>query len=151
MRKILTVLLMLACVFGAASALAHSYKQGDIEIGHIWARATAPGMTTAAIYVPLLNIGKETDVLLGASSDLAEKIEIHQEIDDNGIKKMRKLDSITLEPNAPVSFRPGRIHFMVFGLKHQLKEGDMFPVTLQFKNAGSAKVDVMVQAIGAMS
>ena len=151
MRKTLTVLLLLACVFVASNALAHSYKQGDIEIGHIWTHATAPGMTTAAIYVPLLNIGKQSDILLGASSDLAEKIEIYQSTNDNGIMKNAEADSITLEPNKPVSFRPGGLHFMVFGLKRQLKEGEMFPITIQFKNAGTAKVDVMVQAINAMS
>ena len=144
-------LCVLMILFAANSAHAHSYKQGDIEIGHIWARATAAGMTTAAVYVPLLNTGKEPDKLIGASSDLADKIEIHQDSNENDIAKMQKLNEITLEPGKPVSLRPGGMHFMVIGLKKQLKEGEMFPMTLQFEKAGTAKVDAMIEAAGAMS
>lgn len=151
MKKIPAVLLLLACLCTASIGSAHSYKQGDIEIGHIWTRATAPGTTTAAIYVPLLNEGKETDRLIAVSSDEAKKIEIHEDSNENGIMKMQKLDALTLEPGKPVSLRPGGIHFMVIGLKHQLKEGEMFPLTLQFEKAGSIKVEAMIEAIGAMS
>jgi len=147
-RQFLCVLMLL---FASNSAHAHSYKQGDISIGHIWARATPTGATTAAIYVPLLNNGKETDSLIGASSELASKIEIHQDTNDNGIMKMQKLDAVTLEPNKPVSLRPNGTHLMVFGLKQQLKEGGMFPLTLQFEKAGSIKVEAMIEGVGAMS
>jgi copper(I)-binding protein len=151
MRKFSAVLCLIIALGVTCVAFAHSYKQGDIQIGHIWARATAPGMTTAAIYVPLLNTGKEQDKLTGASSDIAENVMIHENINDNGIKKMRMLDSVVLEPNKPVSLRPGGIHLMVTGLKRQLKESETFPLTLQFEKAGAAKVDVMVENVGAMS
>jgi len=149
--KLLTLLIYIASILLSGSALAHSYQQGDIRIGHIWARATPPGATAAAIYVPLLNNGKETDSLIGALSELASKIEIHQDTNDNGIMKMQKLDSVVLEPNKPVSLRPNGIHLMVFGLKQQLKEGGMFPLTLQFEKAGSIKVEAMIEGVGAMS
>jgi periplasmic copper chaperone A len=151
MKKILFFFYTLMLVVLWHGAMAHSYKQGNISIGHIWARATAPGMTTAAVYVPLLNTGKEPDQLIGASSDLADKIEIHQDSNENDIAKMQKLNEITLEPGKPVSLRPGGMHFMVIGLKKQLKEGEMFPMTLQFEKAGTAKVDAMIEAAGAMS
>ena len=145
---IFTILMFLTM---SSIAFAHSYKQGDIEIGHIWTRATAPGMTTAAVYMPLLNTGTKTDELVGASSDWADKIEIHESTNENNIARMKMLDSLALEPNKPVAMRPGGIHLMVIGLKHQLKKGDMFPLTLQFKNAGSIKVEAMIEAMGATS
>jgi len=151
MRKIAIFLILVTLASAWHEAIAHSYKQGDISIGHIWAHATPTGATTAAIYVPLLNNGKEPDSLIGASSDLASKIEIHQDTNDNSIMKMQKLNSVILEPNKPVSLRPNGIHLMVFGLKQQLKEGGRFPLTLQFEKAGSIKVEAMIEAISAMS
>ena len=151
MKKIAVLLILISFSSVWHQAIAHSYQQGDIRIGHIWARATPAGTTTAAIYVPLLNAGKEPDSLIGASSDLASKIEIHQDSNENGIMRMQKLDVVTLEPNKPVSLRPSGIHLMVFGLKQQLKEGGMFPLTLQFEKAGSITVEAMIEAAGAMS
>ena len=82
---------------------------------------------------------------------LAEKVEIHEIVKDNNIARMQKLDALTLEPNEPVSLRPNGIHLMVFGLKQPLKEGDMMPLTLQFEKAGVANIEVMIEAVGAMS
>ncbi|MGB9153466.1 MAG: copper chaperone PCu(A)C [Alphaproteobacteria bacterium] len=151
MKKLLALVMCAAVMLIGGSAWAHSYQQGDIRIGHIWTRATPLGATTAAIYVPFLNTGKERDRLISASTSLADKVEIHEEVKDGGMMKMQKLDAITLEPNVPVSLRPGGIHLMVFGLKQPLKEGEMLPLTLQFEKAGIAKVDVMIESVGAMS
>ncbi|MGE3623781.1 MAG: copper chaperone PCu(A)C [Bdellovibrionales bacterium] len=132
-------------------ARAHSYQQGDIRIGHVWTRATAGSSTTAAIYMPLLNAGKDADRLIGASSDDAEKIEIHESRSEGGIMKMEMQKAIDLEPNKPVALKPRGLHLMVFGLKQPIKEGEKFPVTLQFEKAGSVKVEAMVEAAGAQS
>lgn len=118
-------------------ALAHSYKQGDIRIGHIWAYATPPNVTETEIYAPLLNTGKEQDRLIGASSPLAAKIEIRE-----GAKKP---GAIILESNKPVSLRPNGIYLAVSGLKQPLKEGDMMPLTLRFEKAGAAQIEAMIE------
>jgi len=149
MRKIAIFLILVTLASAWHEAIAHSYKQGDISIGHIWARATPAGATTAAIYVPLLNTGMEEDKLVGATTDLADKIEIHGETKENGITKMTMLAAIDLEPNQPVTLEPGGMHLMVVGLKQPLKEGDMFPLTLKFEKAGEIKVEAKIAAIGA--
>lgn len=145
--KFVVLLLFMSC----GLALAHSYKQGDIRIGHIWARATPSGATTAAIYLPLLNTGTVPDKLIGVSSPDASAIQIHDETKENGISKMITLDSVDLEPNKPVTFQPSGKHLMVIGLKHALKAGDMFPLTLKFEKAGQIDVKAMVEGIAASS
>lgn len=143
------ILLGLVLVFGfSAAALAHSYKQGDVRIGHVWTRETPGDVTTADFYMPLLNVGTVADRLTGASSPVAERIEIHETIRKNGIASMKRLDFLALEPGAPVALSPGGVHLMVFGLKHPLKAGETVPLTLQFAKGGTAQVDVMVEAAG---
>lgn len=146
MRKILSAFLFLLC---SGAAFAHSYTQGGIAIGHIWTRATPSGATTAAVYGPFVNNGKETDRLTGASSEWADKIEIHRNVEENGITRMEKMDFLTLEPGKPVALKPGGMHLMVIGLRHPLKEGGMFPLTLQFEKAGAAKAEAKIEAPGA--
>ncbi|MFY9288816.1 MAG: copper chaperone PCu(A)C [Alphaproteobacteria bacterium] len=148
MKPFLNSLCFLLMLLLPLSAEAHSYKKGDIQIGHIWMRATPMGATTAAIYMPLSNAGQETDRLLGGSSPVAAKIEIHESLVVDGVMRMRKLDALALEPRKPVSLKPRGLHLMVFGLKERLKEGEKIPLTLQFEKAGTVDVEVDVEAVG---
>ena len=149
MKKIAA--LGLALTLFAVPAFAHSYKLGSVEIGHIWARATAANAQTASLYVPLLNEGKEPDQFLGGSTAVADTVSIHESYEENGVSKMRTLDNIELAPNKPVAMRPGGKHLMLTGFKKQLNDGDKFPITLRFAKAGSIEVHVMVHAAGATS
>ncbi|MCW8860848.1 MAG: copper chaperone PCu(A)C, partial [Rhodospirillales bacterium] len=48
------------------------------------------------------------------------------------------------------ALQPGGDHVMFMGLNAPLKEGDTFPLTLVFKNAGEVTINVTVKAAGAM-
>jgi periplasmic copper chaperone A len=146
-----TAALGLALALFTAPVFAHSYKLGSVEIGHIWARATAANAQTASIYVPLLNEDKEPDQFLGGSTPVADTVSIHESYEENGVSKMRALDNIELAPNKPVAMRPGGKHLMLTGLKKQLNEGDKFRIAFRFAKAGSIEVQVMVHAAGATS
>lgn len=141
----------LAFLLLAAPAMAHSYQKGEIQIGHIWARATAPGGKVAGVFVPLLNNGKTADKLVKVSTPFADNVQIHETKIENGISRMQQLEGLPLPPAKPVAMRPGGKHIMLMGIKQQLKEGDKFPVTLEFEHAGSIEVEVIVHAHGATS
>ncbi len=144
------LLMICACLlFLAAPALAHSYKKGEIMIGHIWARATAPGAQATGVYVPLLNQGAEADALIGGSAEIAATVMLHEVTLQDGISHMSLIDEVPLPSKQPVSLRPGGKHIMLTGLKQQLKEGEKFTMTLQFAKAGAITVEVMVHAPGA--
>ena len=54
------------------------------------------------------------------------------------------------EGRAAVVLRPGTTHVMLTGLKQPLKEGETFPLTLDFAKAGKQDVQVKVAKAGAM-
>ena len=128
------------------SAAAHSYKQGDISVGHIWAKSTPDGAASTEVYVPLLNNGKEADKLTGASAEWADQVIISEPKNENGVVRMITRDEITLAPNKPVSLLPNGLHLMATGLKQPLKEGTMVPITLNFAKAGAIKVEVKIES-----
>jgi len=150
MKYFLTLCLALVLLV-APAAFAHSAQQGDIQIGHIWARANAVGATVASVYVPLLNKGEADDALVAVSTPVAESAMLHESTNVDGVSHMTMLDQLPLPSKKPIAMRPGGRHIMLMGLKQQLKEGETFPLTLQFAHAGDVTVTVTIQAAGAQS
>lgn len=137
--------LFLVLALLAAPALAHSYTQGDIKIGHVWASQTSNKAVVAAVYVPLLNTGKTEDTLTEVETPAAEKAQFHETTMENGVAKMRPLNEVKLPPGQKVKFAPGGLHIMLFGLKEPLKDGARIPLTLRFAKAGEIQVEIHVQ------
>ena len=137
----------LALAVAAAIAVAHGSKVGDIAIGHPFATPSIPGTTNGAAYFASLeNTGAVADRLVRASTPVAARVELHtMSVDAQGVMRMREIDAIALAPKARILLRAGNgIHLMLIGLKAPLKEGDSFPMTLQFERAGTAEVSVKV-------
>ena len=135
-------------VLSITAAHAHGGKAGDIEIKHPFATPTPPGAANGAAYIATLeNTGKQPDRLLRASSPVAARAEIHTlSMDSAGVMRMREAGEIALAPGAAIKMRPGDgYHLMLMGLKQPLKEGDSFPMTLEFERGGKAEVKVVVQ------
>jgi copper(I)-binding protein len=120
-----------------------------IEVEHAWARATTSVAETGAVYVTITNHGTEPDQLIGASSPIAAKAELHQTVEDNGVMKMTPLTDIPVAASTSVTLQPGHLHIMLVGLVKPLKLGDSFPLTLTLKYAGSIQTTVTVVKPGA--
>ena len=88
--------------------------------------------------------------MVAASTPLAEKVQFHQESEDNGVMRMRELPRVDIGPDAAFTFEPGGTHIMMVGLKQQLKEGQTFMLTLQFEKAGKIELQVPIAKAGAM-
>jgi periplasmic copper chaperone A len=138
-----------ALVLSATSlvALAHSFKLGDITIGHPYARTTAAGQASGGGYLKLENKGAD-DKLLSATSDVATSVELHSMSMEGDVMRMRQVDGIALPKGKTVELKPGALHIMFVGLKAPLKDGDKFPMKLKFEKAGEVTVTVNVEAGG---
>jgi len=128
----------------ALSAVAHSYKLGEIDIGHPYARPTREGQMVGAGYLKLANKGP-VDRLVAATSPAAGSVEIHSMSMEGDVMKMRQVDAIELATGQTVELKPGGYHLMLMGLKAPLKAGEKFPLTLKFEKAGEVVVTVNVE------
>ena len=118
-----------------------------VMVHEAWARASAGAATTGGAYVTLMG-GSQPDQLIGASTPVATTAQVHQTIDDHGVMKMREVPSVPIPAGGMVTFAPGGGHIMLMGLKHPLKAGETFPLTLTFAHAPPMTVDVHVKALG---
>lgn len=142
----------LSTVILAAPGRADDVKAGDLVIKQAWSRATPGGAKVAGGYLTIENTGTTPDRLIGASADIAGKIDIHEMAMENGLMKMRPLDKgVTIEPGKTVTFAPGGYHLMMQELKSPLKQGDKVPVTLEFEKSGKVAVSLDVQSVGAQA
>lgn len=129
---------------------AQTASANAITVEHPWARATPKGATTGAAYMTVANNGTSADRLVGATTPLADKIQFHTETENNGVSRMRQVDTIDLPAGAKIVFKPGDMHEMIIGLKQPLTQGQTFPLILRFENAGNIDVTVPIEGVGAM-
>ncbi len=135
----------------APAAFAQGTESSTIAVEQPWARATPAGAMTGAAYMAIDNKSNLPDRLIGASSNIAKTLQIHEMAVVNGVMKMRELaNGLPIPAGGSVTLKPGSYHVMLIGLKKPLKPGETFPLMLKFKKAGNIPVKVSVQAMGTM-
>jgi len=141
MKKVLQSVFISIFIFllGACSS-----SGKGIEIQNAWARPAIQG-GNGAVYFLLQNQSVGGDELIGASSDVADAVEIHLSSMEGDVMRMQQVMSVPIGGKASVEFAPGGFHIMLIGLKQDLNIGDEFQVSLQFKDHEDIPITVMVQ------
>ena len=135
-----------AVALAAATAAAQTPQPAALNVEAPWARATMPSQRAGGAYLKIGNAGA-ADRLVGASSAVAERIELHTMTMDGDVMRMRQLDAIDLPAGSTTELKPGGLHLMLVGLKAPLRDGDSFPIELRFEKAGALTVAVKVQSM----
>jgi copper(I)-binding protein len=120
------------------------FAASPIAVTGAWARATPPGVTTAAAYLTVSNAGT-ADRLLGASSPAARQVTLHADVEEHGMQHMRQLEGIEVPARGSVELVPGKMHLMLVDIGAPLKPDATITMTLQFEKAGSLTVEVPVR------
>lgn len=151
MRVTIAAIAAAAAIAIVTTASAHSFKSGDLEIGHPWSRATLPNAPVAGGYMTIENTGTTDDRLLGGSTPAAGKVEIHQMKMDGDVMTMRPVpDGLVIPAGEMVTLAPGGYHLMLMKPQKPFKEGERVPLTLTFEKAGEVKVELAVDKPNAM-
>ena len=152
MTRIALVAVGIFAICTGQTAQAEDILAGSLKISAPWVRATPSGASVGGGYMSITNTGTTSDRLVGGSSDLSARFEIHTMSMDNGVMKMRPVTSgVEIKPGQTVQFNPGGYHVMFVGLKKPFEQGQQVPALLQFKNAGKVAVKFTVESIGAHS
>lgn len=144
-----TNLLALAFLAGSTAvmvpgiAMAEEYKLGALKIENTRARVILHNRPAAG-FMDVHNMGEKADRIVSANSAMAEKVELHTHMMENGVAKMRRVEAIDVPAKAHVPLKTGGLHLMIFGLKHKLKAGDKLPLTVVFEKAGSVAMEFTV-------
>lgn len=99
-----------------------------------WAKATDGRMTGA--FGILENTSDEDVTLVGAESDLAGRVELHETVDDgSGATEMREVEGgFTIPAGGRLELVPGGNHLMMMDLRGAVAPGDMVQLELAFED-----------------
>ena len=144
--------IIFCCVIIVGALLGRQASAQDILIMNpIAASSLTSASKTGAVYLSIMNMGKDSDQLIGISTPAAESAMLHKSKDENGVMKMEMLDQLEIPAGTTIDILPGHMHIMLMGLKSQLKIGDHVPVELAFKTSGKISVDAVVRKIDDMA
>ena len=135
-------------LFAAAAALSFAMPAfaGDIMVEDAYARTSTMMSKSGAAFMVLMNHGDEDDRLVGATSDVAKRVELHTHKEDaNGVMQMLKVEEgFPIPAGGMHALARGGDHVMFMGLNRQLEQGDIVTVTLSFEKAGDMTIEVPV-------
>ena len=115
----------------ALALAAHAQRSADIDVKSAWARPTVAGQMGTGAFMHLTS--KEGARLLGASSDVAGVVEIHEIAMEGNVMRMRPIRSLDLPPGSTVELKPGGHHMMLMDLKRPLATGEKIKVELRLE------------------
>jgi copper(I)-binding protein len=142
MKKISWTILHLLCLGILVGACSDS--SAGLEIENAWARPADSG-ANSAVYFEIMN-GGGGEILLSASSTIAERTEIHRTVvDEEGKASMEHQRSVGIPAGSNISFEPGGLHVMLINLSEPLNVGDTFELRLNFQNTDEVILNVPVQ------
>ena len=83
---------------------------------------------------------------LSVSSNVSKSAAVHSMSVDNGVMRMRPVESLDLPSGKAVTLAPGGLHLMLAGLARQLKPGDVVELEFTTVDAAGGKSTTRVQA-----
>lgn len=159
------VLILSILLIGCASVI----DTPEITVRNAWVRATSTqssqkehsdhgdqgdeagndrepgGIDLTAGYLTILNHGQEADRLLGVECDIAEVVELHSSVTENGIVRMVQQDAIEVPAGGEVELKPGGLHIMLIGLTIEVEPGDKVLLRLLFESQKQIEVQAEVR------
>lgn len=106
-------------------------------------REPIPGQDKTVAYFSATNTGDAVIELIAAQSPMARAVELHTNVRDGDMVRMRRLEKVTIAPGETVRFAPGGHHLMVFGVQ-------ALPETVPFEliTAGGGRLRVAFTRVG---
>lgn len=126
----------------------------ELTITGVWARGTAGNPDeNSAIYAAITNHSAEDDTLVSASvsEEIAERVELHEVVQEGDSMVMREIEGgIPVPASGVAMLEPGGLHVMLLNVQEQLQPGQTFTVTFTFEHAGDVELEVEVREASSM-
>lgn len=129
-----------------AMAFAFPAFADGMMVNDSYARSAMKGAKSGAAFMQIVNHTGEDDRLIGVSSPIAKKVELHTHKDQGGgvMKMVHVKDGFEIKAGAGHSLARGGDHVMFMGLNQNLDQGQTVEITLTFEKFGDLVVEVPV-------
>ena len=129
--------LIVGTMSAALAQVPETYRASSIVIEAPWSQAPPDGAKVAGGCMRITNTGSESDRLVGGSTVVAERFEVHRSTVTGGVARMEPVTGgLEIGPGQTVELKPGTLHAMFVDLKQALKPGEAVKGMLMFEKAG---------------
>lgn len=120
---------------------------GQLTVTEGYVRATIPGTNVSSAYMTLTNNNDSVITLIGATSDVSDRIEIHEHVMTDSMMSMLKRDQLVIDAQSQVQLQPYGYHLMIFNLATPLVASEKVTITLQFSEGEPQQIELPIQSI----
>lgn len=107
-------------------------------------RLLPPGVPNTSAYLTVKNTSSTDVILVSGTADFAKVVELHNHIMKGEVMRMEKQEQVVVPAGESLTFQPGGLHMMLFGLNTSLKEGQTVKLSLIDKNDVETEFDAKV-------
>lgn len=135
-----------AALFLCALPVAAEDHPEGMHVHDVYARSNGQEGGSGAVFLMIHNNTATDDRLIAASAPVAQKVELHTHKESaDGVMQMMEIEGgIALPAGEMHELARGGDHVMLMGLTQALADGDTFPLTLTFEQAGDITVEAVV-------
>jgi len=141
LHKIGTLALGVSLALGAGGC---QREPKTIRIEDAWVRLSPVKGEPSAAYFRIEG-GAEGTKLLGLSSPMVRRVELHESMTTGGMSRMKPLKDVDFDYQGKIRFEPGGKHAMLFGLNKSVIQGSTLALTFAFNVAPPVTVDAEVR------
>jgi len=139
-------LFLFACLFVYMAshnvALADNH---DLTFSKVWIAEAPPVSQVLAAYMTINNHTNKDIKIFSATSSSFSSTTFHKTIFEDGLAKMRHLDSLIIPANSSLELKRGGFHMMLFNPVKPLHEGDKVTFNFKLDNQHTITVDASVK------
>lgn len=148
--RLLLLAAMAGCLWGCGADVGTDtanleVKTDTLEV--IGARAVPlPGGESGVVYLTVENGTEEPDRLLALETPVAEVVETHETVDENGILRMvPRPEGFEIPARSKLELKPGGKHVMLHGMRSPLEAEETILLKLHFERFGIVELTVPVE------
>lgn len=144
MNRIINVFLLLCAVTAFTGAAAHA-QGGAVTIHDAWVREPMGNRNMTGAFAVVENPTDKALSIVAASSDISDKVELHEMKNEGGMMQMSPVAKIALPAHGKVELKPGSFHVMLFDMKKKTADGEKIKLTLTLDDGTRVTTDATVR------
>lgn len=140
-----------AAVLGLATLALAPAALAEITVSDAYLRVSRPNAPSAAAFMTIANDGTAPDRLISASSDIAERVELHTHAEtEDGVMSMQEVpEGFEIPAGGSHALDRGGDHVMFLGLAGRVEPDSRVTLTLHFELAGELTLEIPVESASA--
>ena len=133
--------------FVLTAAFAHAQS---VTVHDAWVREPMGGRNVTGAFAVVENAGATPKSIVSASSDVSDKVELHEMKNEGGKMSMSPVKKMDVPAKGKLELKPGSFHVMLFDVKKKIADGEKISLTFTFDDGSKVTTEAQVRKAGMM-